>query len=222
MTSATSKTSRLETLADLLAHLGSIPPERIRLQPAPGTATEADVLTRPGGVKRLCELVDGVLVEKPMGFYESLLAAALIGWLRDFLRDHDPGVVVGPDATLRMSPGRVRLPDVSFISWDRFPGRKLPAEPVPDLVPDLAVEVLSRGNTEGEMEAKLREYFGAGVRLVWYLEPEKRRVKVYTSPESCRILTEDECLDGGDVLPGFKLPLKDWLAAAAERGRPKA
>lgn len=208
---------RVTTLADLLAQLGNVPPERIRLHPAPGTATEADVLVRPGGEKRLCELVDGVLVDKPRGYYESLLAALLIGFLRRFLDEHDLGIVLGADGTLRLAPGLVRLPDVSFISWARFPGRQLPREPIPDVVPDLAVEVLSESNTEPEMARKLQEYFAAGCRLVWYVYPDDAIVRVYTAPTAVRVLGGDEVLDGGAVLPGFQLAIREWFARAGPR-----
>jgi Uma2 family endonuclease len=217
MTTTISISPAIETLADLHERLGGVPLHRIRFHPAPGTATESDVLLRPNGEKRLFELVDGVLVEKPMGYYESLLAALLIGFLRSFLEQNDLGIVLGADATLRLAPGRVRLPDVSFISWDRFPNRVLPAQPIPDLAPHLAVEVLSEGNTEAEMERKLREYFAAGVRLVWYVEPETRIVRVYTDPTEVRILREDDTLDGGAVLPGFHLPIRDWFRRAGSR-----
>ena len=89
MSSVATSSPTIETLADLLDRLGGVPPDRIRFHPYPGTATEEDVLARPGGVKRLCELVDGVLVEKAMGYYESLLAAVLIGFLRDYLKMND-------------------------------------------------------------------------------------------------------------------------------------
>lgn len=207
----------VDTLADLLARLGHVPLERIRLHPAPGTATEADVLARPGDEKRLCELVDGVLVEKPVGYYESLLAALLIGFLRRFLDEHDLGFVLAPDATLRLAAGLVRLPDVSFVSWARFPDGRLPREPIPDLVPDLAVEVLSPGNTEAEMRRKLEEYFSAGCQLVWYVLPDERAVRVYTSPASARLLREDDALDGGVVLPGFRLAIREWFDRAGPR-----
>jgi Uma2 family endonuclease len=208
---------RTATLADLLDRLGHVPPERIRLHPAPGTATEDDVLVRPGGEKRLCELIDGVLVDKPMGYYESLLATLLISFLWRFLDEHDLGIVLGADATLRLAPGLVRLPDVSFISWDRFPDRRLPAEPIPDLAPDLAVEVLSPSNTEREMTRKLHEYFAAGCRLAWYVLPDERVVRVYTDPIAVRILHEDDVLDGSSVLPGFRLPIRDWFDRAGPR-----
>ena len=96
---------------------------------------------------RLCELVDGVLVEKTVGYYESRVAGLLFHFIELFLQRRDLGIVLGADGTLRLMPGLVRIPDVSFISWKKFPNRELPAEPVPDLVPDLAVEVLSTANT---------------------------------------------------------------------------
>jgi Uma2 family endonuclease len=206
----------METVADMLDRLG-VPPERIRLHPPPGTATEADVLASPDGERRLCELVDGVLVEKPMGFYESLLAGWLIRLLGRFLDQHDLGFVLPADATLRLKPGLVRLPDVSFFSWDQFPNRKLPRERVPALSPDLAVEVISEGNTEAEMARKLQEYFTAGVRLVWYVYPETRTVQVYTSPTDVRLLRDEDTLDGGTVLPGFLLSIREWFEEAGER-----
>jgi Uma2 family endonuclease len=206
----------IETLADLLDRLG-VPPHRIRMNPPPGTATEADVLASRDGEKRLCELVHGVLVEKAMGFYEALLAGWLIRLLGRFLDQHDLGFVLPGDATLRLKPGRVRLPDVSFVSWDQFPDRKLPRQRVPPLAPDLAVEVISEGNTATEMKNKLQEYFTAGVRLVWYVYPETRTVQVYTSLADVRLLGEDDTLDGGSVLPGFRLSVREWFEEAGER-----
>lgn len=207
----------IETLADLVERLGSVPLHRIRSQPAPGTAVEQDVLARPEGNKRLCELVDGVLVEKPMGYYESRLAAVLVGYLERFLTEHDLGIVLGEAGTLRLAPGLVRIPDVCFLSWDRFPGRELPREPIPDLCPDLAVEVLSESNTQQEMARKLREYFTAGARLVWYVDPGARTVGVSSGPAQMVLLGEDETLDGGRVLPGFSLPLREWFDRAGRR-----
>jgi Uma2 family endonuclease len=206
-----------ETLADLLERLGNVPLERVRVHPAPGTATEADVLARPAGQKHICELVDGVLVEKAMGYYESLLAALLIGFLRRYLEEHDLGIVLGEAGPLRLAPGLVRVPDVSFIAWERFPDRRLPAEPMPDLAPDLAVEILSPGNTGREMERKRAEYFAAGTRLVWIVSPGDRTVQVCTSPADVRLLGEDAILDASPVLPGFRLPIRDWFGAAPPR-----
>lgn len=204
----------LETLADPLDRLGDVPLERIRLHPPPGTATEADVLARPDGQKHLRELVDGVLVERTTGYYESLLAALLIGFLRRYLEDHDLGIVLGEAGPLRLAPGLVRIPDVSFIAWERFPDRRLPAEPIPMLAPDLAVEILSPGNTGREMERKRQEYLAAGTRLVWIANPVDRAVQVSTGPADVRRLGGDDVLDAAPVLPGFQLGVRAWFDAA--------
>jgi Uma2 family endonuclease len=212
---ATTVPAHVETLADLLDRLGNVPLERIRLHPAPGTASEDDVIV--GVEKRLCELVDGVLVDKPLGNHESALAMLLGSFLCRFLEAHDLGIVLGADGMLRLAPGLVRLPDVAFISWDRFPGRRLPMTPIADLAPDLAVEILSPSNTEREMTRKLHEYFAAGCRLAWYVPFGERVVRVYTDPITVRILGEDDTLDGDDVLPGFRLALRDWFDRTAPR-----
>jgi Uma2 family endonuclease len=217
MSTATITAPEVKTMRDLLDRLGNVPPERIRIHPAPGTATEADVLICPNGDKRLCELVDGVLVEKAMGLYESVVAAVLIHLLQSFLDTDNLGIVSGESGTMRLAPGLVRIPDVAFISWDRFPNRELPDEAIPDLVPDLAIEVLSKGNTEDEMDRKLQEYFGAGVQLVWYIEPRTRTARVYTGPTEVTSLLEDDVLDGGTVLPGFQLTLRELLDRAGRR-----
>src|SRR4051812_6165097 len=87
-----------ENLAELVEQLGDIPLERNRLRPAPGTATETDVIAALDGPrKRLCELVDGVLVEKPMGTPEAILATILSHLLWDYLEENDLGVVAGAD-----------------------------------------------------------------------------------------------------------------------------
>jgi Uma2 family endonuclease len=209
--------TRLTTVADLLHRLGDVPPERVRLQPAPGTATEQDVLTIEARENRLCELVEGVLVEKAMGYYESRLAGALFYFLEHFLGKHDLGILVPPDGTVRLWPGLVRIPDISFASWERFPNRELPAESIPDLVPDLAVEVLSESNTKREMKRKLREYFKAGVRLVWLIHPRTHTAQVYTTPGKFTKIDSDQSLEGGAVLPGFALPLRKLFARAGKQ-----
>jgi Uma2 family endonuclease len=218
-TASVSATRTIATLADLLDQLGDIPPERVRARPLPGTATEQDVIDVEARENRLCELVDGVLVEKATGFYESRLAVVLVYLLESYLEKNNRGIVVGADGTIRLMPGLIRIPDVSFVSWKRLPSHELPSEPIPDLVPDLAVEVLSESNTTAEMRRKVREYFEAGVRLVWLLDPETRQVTVHTSPARTRIVREHQTLDGGRVLPGFELPLRQWFRRAGRRRR---
>jgi Uma2 family endonuclease len=104
------------------------------------------------------------------------------------------------------------MPDVAFITWKQLPNRKLPNEPIASLIPELAVEVLSESNTRGEMERKLREYFFTGTQLVWIVDPFQRTVDVHTAPDRFTRLKEGEILDGGDVLPGFQLPLERLFA----------
>jgi Uma2 family endonuclease len=202
----------------LLDRLGGISPRRIRFHPAPGTATEADVIEVETRENRHCELVDGVLVEKAVGYRESLLALVMSGFLRAFVVPRNLGLVSGADGMMRLFPGLVRIPDVAFVSWARVPGRRIPVDPIPDFAPDLAVEVLSRGNTDAEMARKRREYFAAGVRLVWLVDPELRIVTVFTGPEELTSLAESETLDGGDLLPGFQLPLSTLFAELDRQG----
>ena len=106
----------------------------------------------------------------------------------------------------------MRIPDVSFVSWDRLPGRTFPREEIWKLAPDLAVEVISRSNTRQEMARKLADYFSAGVRLVWYVYPAASEVEVYESPDKHVTLSIQDTLDGGEVLPGFRLPLSTLFA----------
>ncbi|MBW3539538.1 MAG: Uma2 family endonuclease [Planctomycetes bacterium] len=207
-----------DTVGELLARLGGVPAHRVRLNPAPGTATEKDVLAIHAREKRLYELVDGVLVEKGMGYAESMLAGAVISCLRAFVRPRKLGLVSGESGMIRLMTGLVRIPDATFISWDRIPGRRVPKAPIPPIPPNLAVEILSKSNTRAEMRRKLREYFAAGVELVWLIDPRKRTVEVYASPRQRQILTANDVLDGGTVLPGFVLPLAELFSELDEQG----
>jgi Uma2 family endonuclease len=81
---------------------------------------------------------------------------------------------------------------------------------------DLAIEVLSEGNSPREMAQKVAEYFASGCRLVWFVDPRTRTVSIYTSPESLTVLTQKNTLTGGDVLPGFKLRLRNLFALLNE------
>jgi Uma2 family endonuclease len=200
-------------LNDLLARFGDYPPERVRLRPAPGTATKQDVIDIEAAENRLCELIDGVLVEKAVGFREAFIASLLGRRLGNFAEQHDLGVVLGSDGTVELFPGQVRIPDVAFYPWDKLPNRQLPDDPIPGLHPDLAVEVISRTNTKGEMFQKLKDYFFAGVRLVWFIDHRDRTVEVYTAPDQLATLTDADPLTGGAVLPGFAVPVADLFAS---------
>jgi Uma2 family endonuclease len=208
------------TLSDLLDRFGPIPAARIRWNPPPGEATEQDVVEIELHEDRLFELIDGVLLEKDMGFYESYLATLLARFLTEFVQDNDLGIVAGADGMLKLFPDQIRIPDISFVSWDKLPNRQVPEASVPELVPNLAVEVISKGNTKKEMDRKLEEFFAAGVKLVWYVYPKSRSVSVYTSPTSRVEVTESDSLEGGNVLPGFSLPLASLFEGPRQQSNP--
>jgi Uma2 family endonuclease len=196
------------TLADLLHQLGDISPERIRVRPPPGTATEADLIAALDGAEKiLCELIDGVLVEKVVGARESYLALYLARLIGNFLEEHDLGLLLGADGPFRILPGQVRLPDVSVVFWDKLPGKMLPDDAVLRLVPDLAIEVISKGNTKGEIARKLREYLLAGVQQVWIIHPKTQSAEVYHATGRRKRIGPTQSLSGGDLLPGFEVPM---------------
>lgn len=196
------------TAADLVERFGPIELRRIRQNPAPGTATEQDVVDIHDHEDRLYELVDGVLVEKTIGVQESFLAVWIARLLGDFVHRHDLGIVLGSDGMARLAPGLVRIPDVSFVAWNRLGGKKVPAIAMLQEGPTLAVEVLSPGNTRREMDRKLIEYIDSGVQLVWYVDPHGRTVKVFTSQTDSVIVDESQTLEGGTVLPGFEVAVQ--------------
>ena len=207
------------TISELAELFGDMPAWRIRTAPAPGTATEDDVIEIEEHEDRLCELVEGVLVEKTVGYDESCLAVELITLINSFVKAHKLGKVSGPDGMMRLFPGLVRIPDVAFVSWKRYSQRR-GTRKLPDLVPDLAIEVLSEGNTPKEMSRKLDDYFDAGVRLAWFVDPRSRTVAVFTGKKSSRVLREHETLTGGKVLPGFSVSLKELFADVEEAPLP--
>lgn len=205
------------TLAELLAPLGGVPLDRIRANPAPGRATLQDVIDLQDREGVHCELVAGVLVEKPVGYSESLLAAVIVELLNAFVRSRNLGHVTGEAGTMELMPELVRIPDVAFTRWDRLPGGERPKERVPRVVPNLAIEVLSENNTPAEMSAKRREYFEAGVNLVWEIDPEQRTATAYRSLTDFDFLGENDRLNGGTVLPGFELSLTEFFAELDRR-----
>lgn len=205
----------LREMHDRLHALGDIPPERVRMNPRPGTATMDDLL-RPGNEG--CELVDGTLVEKPVGYEESFLAMWLGTAINNFVLAHNLGMVNGEQGMFDLPGGPVRGPDVSFTAWQSTPGRQRPRDAFPNLAPDLVVEVLSPSNTAAEMTRKRREYFRAGVRLVWEINPRTRTVTEYTADDAGTPLPATGALDGGPVLPGFRVPLADLFAELDRHG----
>lgn len=201
------------TVAELVDQLGGIPLDRILLKPAPGKATEADLLRLlHGEPKHICELIKGTLVEKPMGLQESRIASLINFYLMEYLLVHDMGFVSGETGPYRMKTKNVRMPDVAFIAWSKFSSREAAYEPsVSPASPNLVVEVLSESNTKKEMEKKLIEYMETGVELIWIVNPKKRLVTVHRPGSEPEVLTSKDKLSGEKVLPGFKLEISKFL-----------
>ncbi len=204
--------SPFRTAGEVLKQLGGIPADRVRVFPVPGTATEIDLIKANDRKEGICELIDGTLIEKTADCRDSALTVALIAFLGTFIRENKLGRAFGPNGPSRLSPSQVRCPDVWFVTAARLRQCRDRKAEILEIAPDLAVEILNKSNSHGEMQRKLRDYFAAGTRLVWYVDPKKRTVRVYTDPDKATTLTEDQTLDGGDVLPGFSLCLRELFA----------
>ena len=201
------------TASEVIAHFGDIPIARIRTSPPPGQATEADVIELHERHDRLCELIDGTLVEKTMGWQEAELAIIIATLLRNFVSANRLGKVFGPDGMFRLEPEQIRIPDVAFVSKKRFVDRAPAPGAFWELGCDLAVEVISPSNTRREMERKLGDYFAAGVTLVWFVYLDPREIVVYTAANRSTTLGGEDVLNGGILLAGFSVPVADLFAA---------
>jgi Uma2 family endonuclease len=156
------------------------------------------------------EVVDGQIVENPpMGARESILASFLQELLAPFSRSSRLGRAVTETLFLLDRSRRLkRRPDVAFVSAKRWSlKREVPGTESWDVIPDLAVEVISKSNSANAVARKIDEYFQAGVSLVWVIYPATSKIYVYDSPTRVRILEVGDELDGGEVIPGFSVPL---------------
>src|SRR6516165_8616083 len=161
------------------------------------------------GDEMLYEVIDGKRVDLPTSPLSSMIASEIGQEVWQFAKSNKLGWVIYEALFLLplKSRERQRRPDVAFVSFATWPRDwRLPDTDFWPTVPELAVEVISPNDLYNEVLAKLRDYFQAGVLLVWVVEPSARQVSVYTSPTDHRTLTEEHILDGGQVLPGFKLP----------------
>jgi len=165
----------------------------------------------------LYEFVNGQWKETPrMGALASLLAFELAAFLREFAKSRRLGLTM-TETLFRLSPeGPARRPDLAFVAYERwpYPSGLTTDPPAFDVVPNLAVEVISPTNSGDEIIDKIRDYFFAGVQLVWVVYPRQRYIYVYTADDKVVILTEKGELDGGYVLPGFRLPLSNLFGVS--------
>jgi Uma2 family endonuclease len=166
--------------------------------------TPEDLLAMPDGDRY--ELVDGNLVERNVSALSSLVAAKLIRLIGVHCEANDLAWYFSSDCGYRCFPGspsKVRRPDASFVNRRRLPADEL-SEGYINIAPDLAAEVVSPNDLAYEVDEKVDEYLGAGVRLVWVVNPRRRTVSVHRADGSVSVLREHEDLDGEDVLPGFR------------------
>ena len=161
------------------------------------------------------EVIDGVRVERePMGAFETVLASWLCYLLNSFAAGRKLGLAVSEVLfVLNAQRNLRRRPDVAFVSYARWPTPVMARESAWNVVPDLAVEVVSPSNLAEEIDRKITDYFQSGVRLVWVFYPDSGRVYVYQSPTQVSILERTDTLDGGEVLPGLQLPIAQLYAA---------
>ncbi|HJZ57811.1 MAG TPA: Uma2 family endonuclease, partial [Gemmataceae bacterium] len=142
-----------------------------------------------------------------------------------YLLEHNVGYAAGSEGMVRFKLDVVRLPDVSFIRWDSVEDPdeiENPDGAFLEVAPDLVVEVLSPGNTLKEMAIKLEEYAKAGVKLVWSVDPDRQEVDIYPkgNPKWKKTVGLDGVLGGGDVLPGFALPVAKIFEKRAPAKKP--
>ncbi len=168
-----------------------------------------DAEISPDLSESLYEVIDGQIVEKTMGAFELQIASRLHGSLWAFVDEHGLGTSEVEMIFLIDEARCLKLrPDVAFVSRERWPiDEPAPEREAWNVIPDLAVEVVSPSNSAADMAEKVNDYFRAGVRLVWLFYPRLQIVYVYESASRMTILHVGDVLDGGDVVPGFRLPL---------------
>lgn len=184
----------------------------LQAPPGPGALLTAEQYAALPDDGRETELVRGKIVEMPRpgsshGYYCINIAAVL----REYVREHELGRVVGNDSGVitERGPDTVRGPDVAFHSYAKVPKGPLPSGYWP--TPELVFEVLSPGNRKAEMTAKVAEYHLAGVLVVCVLDPELGMLAVYPQEEFPRRYTADEELSLPEVFPDFRVPVRRFL-----------
>ena len=169
------------------------------------------------------EIVNDQRVElPPMGAFETVLAFDIAAEIDQFAKSRGLGRAVTETLfRLKAEPNLQRRPDAAFVSVGRWPrARKIPRGNAWDVIPDLVVEVVSPTNLAEEMVTKIREYFEAGVRRAWVIYVHESLVYEYDSPRSIRVFGKEDSLDGGEVIPGFRLALDELFGGLEESDPP--
>jgi Uma2 family endonuclease len=173
-----------------------------------------DELERNGAPEGRWELINGELVEmSPAGEDHGAYGVAVSSPLYGYVVSYRLGRVYGPDTgfVIRDDPPTVRVPDVAFVRADRLAADRDRSRFL-RVVPDLAVEVISPSESGSEVLAKAMIWLAAGVKLLWLVDPATRTVTIFAAGQAPRGLSIDDTLDGGEVLPGFPLAVRDIFA----------
>jgi Uma2 family endonuclease len=159
------------------------------------------------------ELLDGRLVEKPMGTQAGVVGSNMHGLIHPFVRAHSLGFVIAGDGGYELWPNRprVRKPDLSFVRRGRFPGDVVPIGWA-KIAPDLVVEIISPNDIADDVMAKAMEWLGVGVPLVWIVWPQSRVVLILRPGGVAAWVGAGGQLTGEDVLPGFTCPVAEIFA----------
>jgi Uma2 family endonuclease len=159
------------------------------------------------------EIVNGQLEEVHVSNLSTEVAAALFQLLRVFCEANNLGKVFAADTYFQCFGNdrtRARRPDVCFVSRDRLPANWL-EQSYFTIAPDLAIEVISQNDTAYEVSRKIRDYRGAGVKLIWEIDPENRTVLIHRLDGSVQMLQDSDNLSGENIVPGFTCVVRDFL-----------
>jgi Uma2 family endonuclease len=191
----------------MLTETTAITSTPVKISSSPPSLITGEELAAMGDVGRT-ELVKGEIIPlmptgHPHGFYEVNLAT----FLNVFVRTHKLGRVLGGEVGIytHRQPDTVRGVDVAFISHERL--AQVQSKSFLDICPELIVEVMSPADTWSEVHEKLEEYFAVGAQLIWVVDPRRQRLHIYRSLTDLEILTDQDTLTGGEVLPGFQVPV---------------
>lgn len=181
--------------------------EQIALGQAISAEAFFQIAALPENADRRLELEDGGIVEVAASTpINSVTAGRILHFINTFVIPRDLGYVTGADGGFKLGTNRVRQPDVGFISKTR--AATLPKRF--NIAPDLAVEVVS---PDEDIFKKAREYLSAGTRQVWAVYTDEQAVYVITQAADGELRAQQftlaDTLDGGEVLPGFSLPVRD-------------
>lgn len=160
----------------------------------------------PENTGRILELIEGEIVEKIPSFIPSKIGMRIGRLVGNFVDDRDLGYVTGEAGGYILSDEDTFNPDVGYISKARLPEE--PAREAP-VAPDLAVEVKSPTDRKRNMRRKAERYLLLGTRMVWLVFPDEQEVEVYVPDKDVQTIGIDGILDGGDILPGFQLAVRD-------------